>query len=69
LAIKDGKILALGTNKEIEQHIGESTQVIDVDKKLVIPGFIDAHCHFSYGGHSLSMLDLSRAESVAYIQE
>ena len=45
VAVKDGKILALGTNKEIKKYIGSSTRVLNVRRKLVIPGFIDAHCH------------------------
>ena len=69
VAVKDGKILALGTTKEIKVYIGQSTKVLDVRRKLVLPGFIDAHCHFSSGGRSLSMLDLSSATSIAYIQE
>lgn len=69
LAVKDGKILALGTTEEMEDFIGTSTKVLDVDGKLVIPGFIDAHCHFGSGGHSLTMLDLSNAQSVEYIQK
>ena len=68
IASKDGKIIALGTNSEIKAYIGPSTKVLDVHRKLVIPGFIDAHCHFSSGGRSLSMLDLSGATSVAHIQ-
>jgi predicted amidohydrolase YtcJ len=69
VAVKNGKILALGTAKNIKGYIGQSTMVLDVRRKLVLPGFIDAHCHFSSGGRSLSMLDLSSATSVAYIQE
>lgn len=69
VAVKDGKILAVGTNEKIEGHIGPSTHVLDVEGKLVIPGFIDAHCHFSSGGHSLTKLDLRDARTIEYIQE
>jgi len=69
VAVKDGKILALGTDEEIKKHIGPSTQVLDVEGKLVVPGFIDAHCHLSYGGSTLSMLDLREAVSIKFIQE
>jgi len=67
--LKDGKILAVGSNKEIAEYVGSSTQVLDVEGKLVIPGFIDAHCHFSSGGHSLTKLDLRNARTTEYIQE
>jgi predicted amidohydrolase YtcJ len=69
IAVKDGKILALGSNQDIAPYTGTTTKVLDVEGKLVIPGFIDAHCHFGSGGHSLSMLDLGNALSVVYIQE
>jgi len=69
VAVKDGKILAVGSNKEIAEYVGSSTQVLDVEGKLVIPGFIDAHCHFSSGGHSLTKLDLRNARTTEYIQE
>ena len=50
VAVKRGKIIALGTDEEIEKFIGPSTQVLDVKEKLVILGFNDAHCHFAGGG-------------------
>jgi predicted amidohydrolase YtcJ len=68
VAVKDGKILALGTSGTIASHVGDTTKVLDVEGKLVIPGFIDAHCHFSSGGHSLSMLDVGNAGSITSIQ-
>lgn len=69
VAVKDGKILAVGTSENIARYVGTATEVLDVGGKLVIPGFIDAHCHFSSGGHSLSMLDVGNAGSVAAIQK
>jgi predicted amidohydrolase YtcJ len=45
LAIKGDKIIAVGTNKEIESIAGDKTKVIDVEGKTVIPGLIDAHAH------------------------
>jgi predicted amidohydrolase YtcJ len=69
VAVKEGKILAVGSDEEIKKHIGPSTQVLDVGGKLVVPGFIDAHCHLNYGGSTLSMLDLREAMSIQSIQE
>ena len=69
VAVKDGKILALGTSEEVAIYVGDSTEILDVNGKLVIPGFIDAHCHFSSGGRSLAMLDVGNAGSIANIQE
>jgi len=47
IAIKDNKILVLGSNKEIKAYIGSNTKVIDLNGKLVTPGLIDNHTHFS----------------------
>ena len=69
VAVRDGKIMALGTDEEIKEYIGLSTDVLDVEGKLVIPGFIDAHCHMNYGGSTLSMLDLRSARTIETIQQ
>ena len=44
-AIKDGKFIAVGTNKEIQEKYA-TLKTIDAKSKPVYPGFIDAHCHF-----------------------
>jgi len=47
LAVKDGKILAVGSRAEIEAaHKGAATQVIDLAGKTLLPGFLDAHSHY-----------------------
>ncbi|MGM0624535.1 MAG: amidohydrolase [Bacteroidota bacterium] len=46
MVIKDGKIAAVGNTKEINES-WKSDQHIDLEKKIVYPGFIDAHAHFS----------------------
>jgi len=67
-AVKDGKITALGPTETIKKLIAPSTRVIDVAGRLVLPGFIDAHCHFASGGKSLSGLTLREAKSVEAVQ-
>src|SRR5271156_6366751 len=47
LAASGGKILAIGSNREMQRYIGPATRVIDLDNRLAIPGFIDAHAHFT----------------------
>ncbi len=47
MAIKDGKILAVGRSEDITKAY-EGKEVMDLGGKTVIPGLIDAHCHF-YG--------------------
>ncbi|GGE61760.1 amidohydrolase [Priestia taiwanensis] len=45
IAIKDGKITFVGSNKDVEKFINKGTQVIDLKGNLVLPGFIDNHNH------------------------
>ena len=47
LAIKDGKFVYVGSNAEAEKYIGENTVVTDCKGCSILPGFGDAHMHFS----------------------
>ena len=54
LAVRDGKILALGSNSQILSLRGPQTQVFDVKGRTVVPGIIDTHSHlFDYAMDSL----------------
>jgi predicted amidohydrolase YtcJ len=47
IAIKDGKILALGTRAEIEKsNKGANTHLVDLAGKTLLPGFLDPHSHY-----------------------
>lgn len=46
MAVKDGKIIAVGKNEDILAKY-ESSEMIDASGKIIFPGFIDAHCHFT----------------------
>jgi predicted amidohydrolase YtcJ len=63
LAAGSGRILAVGSRDEIEAYIGDSTKVIDLEGKLAIPGFIDAHAHFTSIGQAKLGLDLMHVKS------
>jgi cytosine/adenosine deaminase-related metal-dependent hydrolase len=39
-------IVAVGSDQEIRAHIGPQTQVIDLEGRLAIPGFVEGHGHF-----------------------
>lgn len=69
LAIHGDKLLAVGNAKEIAAYRGPSTRVIDVQGKLVLPGFTDCHVHFMDGSLGLTQVDLNGSKSVAEIQE
>lgn len=45
LAIKDGKILATGTNKSVRRHTNANTRIVNLEGRTVLPGFIDNHAH------------------------
>jgi predicted amidohydrolase YtcJ len=47
LAVKDGRILAVGARADLERaHKGAATRVVDLAGKALLPGFLDAHSHF-----------------------
>ena len=60
IAIRDGRIMAVGTTTEIEALAGSGTERIDLDGHTATPGLLDSHVHFSYGGLiKLTQADLS----------
>lgn len=63
LAIRGDRIAAVGSEKEISSLIGEGTRVMRLDGKMVMPGFIEGHGHFTSLGQSKMMLDLRTAKS------
>jgi predicted amidohydrolase YtcJ len=63
LAITADSITALGSKAEIEEYIGELTEVIDLKGKLAIPGFIESHAHFKSLGSTQMKLDLTGADN------
>jgi predicted amidohydrolase YtcJ len=58
IAVAGDRILAVGSNAEIARHIGPSTQVIELNGMLAIPGFIESHGHFTGIGDAKMQLDL-----------
>ncbi|MEX1000484.1 MAG: amidohydrolase [Crocinitomicaceae bacterium] len=62
MAIKDGKILQVGPEREILNGY-RCEKLIDLMKKPVYPGFHDAHCHFQGYAQTLSQVDLKGAAS------
>lgn len=50
VALKDGRFLVVGTEKEVMAAKGDNTQVINLKKRTVIPGLNDSHIHLIRGG-------------------
>jgi predicted amidohydrolase YtcJ len=69
IAIREGKIAALGSASEIAAYRGAFTEVIDVGERLVLPGFTDSHIHLLEGSVTLLRLHLEDATTIAEIQK
>jgi hypothetical protein len=69
LAIRDGKILAVGTDHEISKYRGTSTKIIDANGRLVLPGFTDCHVHFMDGSFSLQRVNVDNAKTLGEVQD
>lgn len=61
VAVIGGRIAAVGTSKAIDKWKGSKTNVIDLKRRRVLPGFIDNHTHFMTGGFQLQSVDLRTA--------
>jgi predicted amidohydrolase YtcJ len=58
IAIKGQYIIGVGSNEDVKRFVGESTKVIDLQGKTVIPGLIEGHMHYPGEGQKLLQLDL-----------
>ncbi|MEM2126714.1 MAG: amidohydrolase family protein [Candidatus Bathyarchaeia archaeon] len=45
VAVKNGRIIKVGSDEDVKMLVGPSTKVIDLKGRLVLPGFIDSHEH------------------------
>jgi predicted amidohydrolase YtcJ len=61
IAIKDGRILYVGTDAGVRQYIGPGTQLIDLAGRMLMPGLIDGHMHPLSGGGQLMTCNLDYA--------
>ncbi len=64
IAIRDGRVVRLGSTYDIEFLAGAETTTIDLGGRTVLPGFIDAHTHLLMTGRALVHADLSGATSL-----
>ena len=78
VAIKDGKFLTVGSNTDVNASTGDSTRVVDLGGKFVMPGIVDMHAHpftgvdMGIGGINLSSpgdLDVVLADIKKFIAE
>lgn len=58
IAIKGDSILAIGSFQDLKKFKGQNTEIIDVNRNFITPGFIDSHVHLLMGGNSLLSVQL-----------
>ena len=64
VAIRDGRIVFVGTDLDLEKHIGPDTRVVDLEGRMLLPGFQDAHVHPISAGIEAVSCDLNGLETV-----
>jgi predicted amidohydrolase YtcJ len=64
VAVLNDRIAAVGSDAEVMQWQGPRTRIVDAQGKRLLPGFNDAHVHFSDGGASLSAVQLTNVTSL-----
>ncbi|MGA2370873.1 MAG: amidohydrolase [Candidatus Korobacteraceae bacterium] len=69
MAVRNGRIVAVGSNDDIRKVKGGRTQVVDLGGHFVMPGFNDAHVHLAYGGREMLQVDLIGVKSLAEMQQ
>lgn len=67
IAVKDGRVIWVGSQAEADNWKGEQTEVVDLGGQFVMPGFIEGHGHFSSLGSSLMNLNFMKSKSWAEI--
>src|SRR5690606_11588 len=69
VVVYDNKIIFVGSDSDAKKFIDDNTEVVDLTGKLMLPGFIDNHVHFTSGGVYLTGIDLRPAKSIKEFQE
>ena len=67
IAVKNGKILAIGVGDEFGNLFGEDTKIHDAEGLLVTPGLIDSHTHLIHGGSRENEFSM-KLNGVPYIE-
>jgi predicted amidohydrolase YtcJ len=65
VAVRDGRVAAVGEDAAVERLAGGGTERVDLAGRLVVPGFMDNHTHFIDGGFELAGVQLRDAATPA----
>jgi predicted amidohydrolase YtcJ len=68
VAVRDGKITAIGSDKDVLALKGPKTNTVDLHGTFAMPGFNDAHTHIAYAGQQKLSVDLDNVPSLAAMQ-
>src|SRR4051794_2240833 len=69
VAIREDRILAVGSDAAMKPHVGPGTRVVDLRGKTVMPGLIDGHAHMDREGLKAIFPSLGRVRSIKDIQD
>ena len=69
VAMRDGRVVAVGSNADVKQACGPNAQIFELPGRLVVPGIVDAHLHFVSFGLYLERVDLRDLTSIAACRE
>jgi predicted amidohydrolase YtcJ len=69
IAVRSGRIVAVGSDADIRAWIGEGTEVTDLHGHMLLPGFHDSHIHLLIGVATKDDCDLMRLESREAVAE
>ncbi|RYG71324.1 amidohydrolase [Lentibacillus cibarius] len=69
VAVKGNKIIAVGSNEQILKLENDNSEIVNLNKKTLIPGFIDSHLHISvYGANQVSTIPC-KSENIRVIKD
>lgn len=68
-AIRDGRMVAVGDNAAVRPLVGPTTEVIDLDGRMAMPGIIDSHVHPLEGGYEQVHCNLWDYDSIEEVLE
>lgn len=71
VAVKDGRIMDVGTYDQMLVHKGQDTEMIDLQGNTLMPGFVDPHCHFEVAAfvNSLEQINCRVCKSSSEVME
>jgi predicted amidohydrolase YtcJ len=64
IAARNGRILFVGSNADVQPYVGNGTRVVDLRGATVVPGLTDAHCHLAGIGEREMSLNLEGTASL-----